>query len=200
MPPDAAEGILRGMYRFRTREAGTDGLRVQLFGSGPILREVLRAQDILAERYQVSSDVWSVTSYKRLRSDALAAERWNMLHPGEPPRTCHLWDRRRGIEGPFVAASDYGRLVAEQIARWVPGDYVTLGTDGFGRSDTREALRRFFEVDAESITVAALSALARRGEKTETGGRIEPRITREAVKRAALELGIDPDKPDPATT
>ncbi len=200
IPPDAAEGILRGMYRFRTREAGTDGLRVQLFGSGPILREVLRAQDILAERYQVSSDVWSVTSYKRLRSDALAAERWNMLHPGEPPRTCHLWDRLRGIEGPFVAASDYVRLVAEQIARWVPGDYVTLGTDGFGRSDTREALRRFFEVDAESITVAALSALARRGEKTETGGRIEPRITREAVKRAALELGIDPDKPDPATT
>jgi len=200
IPPDAAEGILRGMYRFRTREAGTDGLRVQLFGSGPILREVLRAQDILAERYQVSSDVWSVTSYKRLRSDALAAERWNMLHPGEPPRTCHLWERLRGIEGPCVAASDYGRLVAEQIARWVPGDYVTLGTDGFGRSDTREALRRFFEVEAESITVAALSALARRGEKTETGGRIEPRITREAVKRAALELGIDPDKPDPATT
>ncbi|HOW19465.1 MAG TPA: pyruvate dehydrogenase (acetyl-transferring), homodimeric type, partial [Phycisphaerae bacterium] len=122
MPPDAAEGILRGMYRFRTREAGAGGLRVQLFGSGPILREVLRAQDILAERYQVSSDVWSVTSYKQLRSDALAAERWNMLHPGEPPRTCHLWDQLRGIDGPFVAASDYVRLVAEQIARWVPGD------------------------------------------------------------------------------
>jgi pyruvate dehydrogenase E1 component len=199
MPEGAEEGIIKGMYRFRSRDAGSGDVRPQLFGSGPILREVLRAQEILAERFQIPSDVWSVTSYKQLRRDALAAERWNSLHPTEPPRNCHLWASLKGVDGPFVAASDYVRLVAEQIAQWVPGEYVTLGTDGFGRSDTREALRRFFEVDAESITVATLAALARRCEGAGATGRIEPRVTRETVKRAIEELGIEPDRPDPAT-
>ncbi len=197
MPPNAADGIIRGMYRFRTREAGSIGAVPQLFGSGPILREVLRAQEILADRYLVSSDVWSVTSYKQLRADALAAERWNNLHPTEPPRTCHLWESLKGVGGPFIAASDYMRLVPEQVSRWIPGGLDVLGTDGFGRSDNRRALRRFFEVDAESITVATLMALARRRELFGEDACIEPRITRETVTRAMDELGIDPNKVDP---
>ncbi len=199
MPPNAVEGILNGMYKLRSREAGSIGAIPQLFGSGPILREVLRAQEILADRYLISSDVWSVTSYKQLRKEAMAAERWNNLHPTEAPRSCYLWDVLRGAAGPFVAASDYVRLVPEQISRWVPGGLTVLGTDGFGRSETRRALRRFFEVDAESITVATLGALARRCEEAGDACCIEPRITRETVRRAIEELGIDPNKVDPAT-
>ena len=199
MPTGAADGIIQGLYKLRTVEAGSIGAIPQLLGSGPILREVLRAQQILAEKYLISSDVWSVTSYKQLRADAMAAERWNALHPAAPPRTCHLWESFKGQGGPFVAASDYLRLVPEQIARWVPGGLDTLGTDGFGRSDSRRALRRFFEVDAECITIATLSALARRREELGEDACIEPQITRETVRRAIDDLGIDPDKVDPAT-
>ena len=190
MPPGSREGIVRGMYRLRTVEAD-GGCRVQLLGSGPILREVLRAQQILAERYGVASDVWSVTSYKLLRRDALDAERWNMWHPGEPPRSCHLWDMLRGLEGPVVAASDYVRSVPEQIQRWVP-DLIALGTDGFGRSDTREALRRFFEVDAESVVIASLTGLARRG--AQLRGQV---LTAEFLRRTIADLGVDPNKMNP---
>ena len=188
MPPNCLEGIIRGMRRLESRDVDGAPGRVQLLGSGAILRETLRAQAILAERYRVASDVWSVTSYKQLRVEALEVEQWNRLHPAEPPRKSYLEEMFEGVEGPVIAVSDYARLVAEQIARWAPGGMVALGTDGFGRSDTRQALRRFFEVDAESIAVAALKALAESG-----------RVDRALVKRAIVELGIDPEKPNPAT-
>ena len=155
-------------------------------GSGPILRSVLEAQDILAEKYGIASDVWSVTSYKQLRLDALAADRWNALHPSQSPRKSHLHQQFEGVEGPFVSASDYVRLVSEQIAPWAPGQYVALGTDGFGRSESREALRRFFEIDAQSIVYAALHALAK-----------EQKFPKEKLKKVIKELGLDPDKIDP---
>jgi pyruvate dehydrogenase E1 component len=187
MPEGAQEGILKGMYRFRRGPADRK-LKVQLFGSGPILREVLRAQEILETRYGVAADVWSVTSYKQLRSDALSVRRWNMLHPTEAPRQSYVETVLENEEGPFVAASDYMKIVPDQIAPWVPGGLMTLGTDGFGRSDTRPALRRFFEVDAECITLAALSALAEEG-----------KIKSEAVARAIRDLHIDPEKTFPLT-
>ena len=121
---------------------------MQLFGSGPILNEALRAQKILAEQYGVAADVWSVTSYNELRRDALAVERWNRLHPAEPSRTPYIVEALHGAEGPIVAASDYMKVVADQLAPWLPGRLVTLGTDGFGRSDNREYLRKHFEVNA----------------------------------------------------
>jgi pyruvate dehydrogenase E1 component len=191
MPSGSKEGILKGMYRFKKLDAKgsakkENATRVQLFGSGPILREVLRAQDILAKKYGFSSDVWSVTSYKELRREAMATDRWNALHPTSKRRVSYVEKSLSNLEGPFVAASDYMQLVPEQIARWVPGRLVTLGTDGFGRSETREALRRHFEIDAECIVVATLEDLARRGT-----------VKKELVKKAIEELGIDPDKVDP---
>ncbi|HEX5758699.1 MAG TPA: pyruvate dehydrogenase (acetyl-transferring), homodimeric type, partial [Thermoanaerobaculia bacterium] len=159
-PEGADEGILKGLYRFRAAEAAEGRPRVQLFGSGSLLNEALRAQEILAERYGVAADVWSATSYKELRRDALEAERWNFLHPEAAPRRSYLETVLDGVEGPIVAVSDYMRSVPDQIARWLPGRFFALGTDGFGRSDTRAALRRFFEVDAESVAVAALHRLA----------------------------------------
>ena len=188
MPPMAegvAEGVLKGLYGFRRSEL-TDAPRVQVFGSGPILREALRAQELLAGKFGVAADVWSATSYKLLRGEALNAARWNMLHPTEPKRQSYLETVLADVEGPFVAASDYMRMVPDQIAPWVPGVYVTLGTDGFGRSETRPALRRFFEVDAECIALASLYALAREG-----------RLHMEFVESAIKELGIDPEKAYP---
>jgi pyruvate dehydrogenase E1 component len=187
MPAGVEEGIRRGIYRFAAAPAGVDGPRLHLFGSGPILREAIEAQGMLAER-GVASDVWSVTSYTELRRDGLAAERWNTLHPDEPARVPYLTQVLADAPWPIVAASDYMRSVADQVARFVPAGFHSLGTDGFGRSDTRDALRRHFEVDAAAITVAALAALASRGE-------IEPAHVRTAI----AELGIDPEQPDPAT-
>ncbi|RMG12397.1 MAG: pyruvate dehydrogenase (acetyl-transferring), homodimeric type [Planctomycetota bacterium] len=182
MPDGAAEGIVRGMYRLRSGgEGGTE--RATLFGSGTILPEVLRAADILAERYDVLCDVYSVTSYKQLRSEATLAEHHNRHHPEAPPRSCHLWDTLKDARGPFVAATDYVALVPDQIAPWVPGRLWSLGTDGFGRSDTRAALRRHFEVDAESVVVTTLYALAREG-------RCDPKL----VGVAQRDLGLDPEK------
>ncbi len=185
MPEGVAEGILSGLYKFR-RSSLPSPLRAQLFGSGPILREALRAQGILEERYGVSADVWSATSYKQLRSDALNVRRWNMLHPGEEPRRSYIERTLENEEGVFVAASDYMRLVPDQIAPWVPGGLTTLGTDGFGRSDTRPALRRYFEVDAEFIVIAALYALAEQGP-----------LKMADVEKAIRELGVDPEKVHP---
>ncbi len=182
MPEDAEEGILRGLYRYRRSEA-PGKLRAHLLGSGPILREVLRAQEILGEHFGVSADVWSATSYKRLRNEALNARRWNMLHPTAPPRKSFLETMLEREQGPFVAASDYMKIVPDQIAPWVPGGLMTLGTDGFGRSDTRPALRRFFEIDAEMIAVAALFALAEQG-----------KIKKLTVEKAIRTLKIDPEK------
>jgi pyruvate dehydrogenase E1 component len=186
-PEGVEEGILKGMYKVRRGPADRK-LKVQLFGSGPILREAFRAQEILESRYGVAADVWSVTSYKQLRNEALNARRWNMLHPTEEPRQSYLETVLENEEGPFIAATDYMKIVPDQIAPWVPGGMISLGTDGFGRSDTRPALRRFFEVDGESIVVAALYALAEEG-----------RIKSEAVARAIRDLQIDPEKAFPFT-
>ncbi|MBX7075259.1 MAG: pyruvate dehydrogenase (acetyl-transferring), homodimeric type [Pirellulales bacterium] len=187
MPAGSRRGILEGLYRFSSRDAGKKKPRVQLFGSGAILREALRAQELLATKFDVSSDVWSVTSYKQLRTGAEAATRWNWLHPGETPQRSYLEETLAGVEGPFIAASDYVKQVPESIGAWVPGGLRALGTDGFGMSETRSNLRRYFEVDAESITVAALHELALRG-----------KYDMAAVGRAIRELGIDPEQVDAA--
>jgi pyruvate dehydrogenase E1 component len=187
MPEGCEDGIIRGMYKFRTKEVPGAKLKVNLFGSGAILRHVLKAQDLLAEKYGISSNVWSVTSYTQLRRDAHACERWNMLHPGEPRRTSYVEETLKAEKGSlFVAASDYVRALQEQIAQWIPGDYYALGTDGMGRSETREALRRHFEVDAECIALATLYKLGLRGE-------LDTKVAVQAVK----DLGINPEKVDP---
>jgi pyruvate dehydrogenase E1 component len=185
MPSGCEEGILRGLYLVRAavQEARH---RAQLFGSGVILLEALKAQEILAERFEVAADVWSVTSYQQLRNEALAAERWNRLHPGETPRVPYVARALAGAPGPVIAATDYQKLVPDMIARWVPRAFTSLGTDGFGRSDTREALRHHFEVDAAHIVVATLAALA-------SEGQVKPAV----VARAVEEFGIDPDRPEP---
>jgi len=185
MPEGAREGILKGLYRFRRGNAARKH-RAHIFGSGPIMNQALRAQEILGERYDVNVDVWSATSYKLLRNEALAAKRWNMLHPAESPRTSYLENILEHEEGVFVAVSDYMKIVPDQIAPWVPGGLMTLGTDGFGRSDTRPALRRFFEIDAEMTVVATLYALATEGE-----------IRMDVVAQAIRDLKIDPEKPFP---
>ena len=163
MPEGVEEGIIRGIYKFRSREVEGAANRVQLFGSGAIMRCVLQAQDMLAERYNIASDAWSVTSYNELARDAQGVQRWNMLHPGETPRTSFIENALAGHEGPFIAASDYVRTLSEQVAPFVPGDFFALGTDGMGRSESRENLRRHFEVDAECITLATLYRLAKAG-------------------------------------
>jgi pyruvate dehydrogenase E1 component len=185
MPSGAEEGILRGMYRLAPATGPAAWPRVHLFGSGAIVREAERARALLAER-QVAADVWSVTSYGELRREALDVERWNRLHPTEPPRMPYVSRMLAPEPWPIIAASDYMKTVADQIARFVPSTFHPLGTDGFGRSDDRKPLRRFFEVDAESIAVAALSELARAG-----------RVDKNAVARAIRDLGIDPDCPNP---
>jgi pyruvate dehydrogenase E1 component len=186
MPEGVTEGILKGLYRFRPAQVKAKGTRVHLLGSGPILREVLQAQEILAERYGVAADVWSVTSYKELRREALEAERWNRLHPTAEGRKSYVEKVLGQEKGIFIAASDYTKSLPEMITRWVPGGLTPLGTDGFGRSENRPSLRRFFEVDAEFITLAALEQLARRGE-----------IPPERVQKAIKELDLDPEKADP---
>jgi pyruvate dehydrogenase E1 component len=181
MPQGVEHGIVKGLYRFRKGEGR--GLRAHLFGSGAIMRQALRAQEILAERYGVVADVWSAPSYKLLRGEALAARRWNMLHPTATPRKSYLEEILEPEQGVFVAVSDYMKIVPDQIAPWVPGGLFTLGTDGFGRSDTRARLRRFFEVDAESVVIGTLYALALKGQ-----------IPRDTVARAIVDLGVDPEK------
>lgn len=186
--PGVVEGIRKGMYRFSSKDVADSKVaaRPQLFGSGPILRHVVKAQEILAEKYGVSTDVWSVTSYKELRREGLEAERWNLLHPDQPAKTCFVQDVLSKEAGPFIASSDYMRLVPEQIAKWVPGQYMILGTDGFGRSDSRESLRRHFEIDTEHVVYATLVGLLR-------DGKIDGGI----VKQAMSDLKINPEKLNP---
>ena len=186
MPDGVEDGILRGMYLLQV--GGKGKIRVQLMGSGTILREVLFAAQLLRDDFGMPTDVWSVTSFNELRRDALATERWNQLHPEEEPRTSYVEQALAKRPGPYVAATDYMKIVPDQIQRWVPGQYVTLGTDGFGRSDGRNALRKFFEVDRHYITVAALKALADDGV-----------LDQKTVVQAIKKYRIDPQKPDPVT-
>jgi len=186
IPEGAEEGILRGMYLLRGSEA--DGPRVRLLGSGTILREAVAAADLLETEFGVAADVWSVTSFTELRRDGLEVERWNMLHPVSDARRAYVTERLAEPEGPVIASTDYIRAYADQIRQWVPGRYRVLGTDGYGRSDTRRALRRFFEVDRHYITVAALKELADLGS-------IDPARVQEAIER----FQIDPEAPMPTT-
>jgi len=186
MPAGVKDGILKGMYKFRASENKKSKLRAQLFGSGAILREALQAQEILREKYGVSADVWSVTSYKALYTDGIDAERWNLLHSGENPRVPYVSQCLADSDGVLVAASDYLKALPNLISRWTPRRLASLGTDGFGRSESRAALRDFFEVDARFIALATLYELFREG-------KIESAIVQKAVK----ELEINPDKPNP---
>ncbi len=179
------EGILRGIYKYRAAANGP--AQAQLFGSGPILNEALRAQQILAERYQVATDVWSVPSYNELRREGLEVDRWNRLHPAEAPRSPYIANVMAGQPGPIIASSDYMKSVPDQLSPWLGARLHTLGTDGFGRSDNREYLRRFFEISAEAIAQATLSALAREGV-----------IDAQRANAAIAELGFDAEKRDPA--
>ena len=186
LPPQAQAGILKGMYLLR--EGGKGKVRVNLFGSGTILREVIEAAVLLEKEYGVPADVFSVTSFSELRREALDAERWSLLHPSEKPRKPYVQQLLAGRNGPFVAATDYMRIVPDQIRQWVPGRYQVLGTDGYGRSDSRAALRGFFEVDRRYVVVAALKSLADEG-----------KLDVATVKSAIERFGIDPDKPNPVT-
>jgi pyruvate dehydrogenase E1 component len=186
MPGDVSDGILKGLYKLRPGTAKGKQPKVHLFGSGPILLHALKAQELLGEHFGVNADVWSATSYRELRRDALEVERWNMLHPEKQPRKSYLQEVLGREDGVFVAASDYMRQVPEMIGRWVPGGLFALGTDGFGRSETRDALRRHFEIDAECITVAALWQLAQRGT-----------IKLAVVQQAIQKFGINPEKVSP---
>ncbi|MBI5086319.1 MAG: pyruvate dehydrogenase (acetyl-transferring), homodimeric type, partial [Acidobacteria bacterium] len=187
LPPGegVAEGIVRGIYRVSASENGP--AKAQLWGSASMLNEALRAQKILWDRFQVPADVWSVTSYNELRRDALSAERWSRLHPAEPSRKPYIQQVMEPTQGPIIAASDHVKVLADQLAPWLAGRLTALGTDGFGRSESRPYLRRFFEVDAESIAAAALSQLAR-------WGQFEPARARQAL----YDLGIDPEKKEAA--
>lgn len=187
MPQGVEQGILKGLYSFTTMTPkGKAKAKTTLLGSGTILREVIAAAEKLANDYGIECEVMSAPSWNELRREALECERWNLLHPGETPRVPYVASTLAGRSGPFVAASDYVRTVPDQIRQWVPGRYVVLGTDGYGRSDAREALRHHFEVDHRFIVLATLRALADEG-----------RLSIEVVEQAIKALGIDPSKPDP---
>jgi pyruvate dehydrogenase E1 component len=189
MPKGVEEGILKGMYKVRAATNKKAKLRAQLLGSGAILNEALHAQEILEKNYGVAADVWSVTSYKGLYTDAIETERWNRLHPDETPRVPYVAQCLAEEQGVFVAASDYLKVLPAMISKWVPRRIATLGTDGFGRSEGRESLREFFEVDARFITVATLHELAQDGLVGEA-----------TVQNAIKDLAINPDKPNPVTS
>ena len=186
MPDGVEEGILKGMYKFKPSAKKRARFKAHLFGSGAIINSALKAQSLLEEKYQVSADVWSITSYKALHRDALDAERWNRMHPGEKPRLSYIEQCLARERGVYVMASDYVKALPESIARWFPNPPVSLGTDGFGRSETREALRDHFEVDYRFIALGALSALAREGQ-----------IECDVVVQAMQDLEIDPAKTNP---
>jgi pyruvate dehydrogenase E1 component len=188
MPEGVGEGIVKGMYRFQAASKAQAKLRAQLLGSGAILTEVIKAQDILESRYDIGADVWSVTSYSELYRDGHACERWNVLHPAEAPRVPWVEACLKNAPGVFVAASDYVKALPDSIDRWLPRRLVTLGTDGFGRSENRASLRDFFEVDARYVVVSTLAALAREG-----------LIETSVVQGAISDYSIDPEKANPAT-
>ncbi len=186
MPAGVEDGIKKGMYLLHV--GGQGKIRVQLMGSGTILREVIAAAVLLEKDFGIPADIWSVTSFNELRREALEVERWNQLHPEAKPRKCYVEHCLGGRKGPYVAATDYMKIVPDQIQRWVPGRFVSLGTDGYGRSDGRDALRQHFEVDERYIAVSALKALA-------DDGALDQKTVSQAIKK----YGIDPDRPDPVT-
>jgi pyruvate dehydrogenase E1 component len=188
MPEGVRDGILKGMYRFRAAADKKSKLRAQLFGSGAILNEVLRAQEILAEKYGVAADVWSVTSYKALYRDGIDVERWNRLHPAEKPRVPYVTQQLADAPGVLVAASDYLKTLPNMIAKWMPRPLASLGTDGFGRSEGRADLRDFFEVDSRFVVLATLCELR-------DAGKIDGKV----VEQAIADLHINPAKPNPVT-
>ena len=192
MPEGAEEGIIKGLYKFRDG-AKKAKHRVQLMGCGSILREVIAAAELLQQDWGVTADIWSAPSFNELTRDGQSCERWNMLHPDQPPRQSWVETCLAGSEGPVIASTDYMRLFAEQIRRFVPGDYHVLGTDGFGRSDSREALRRHFEVDRHYVTVAALKALA----DQQKSSKAKDRISAQTVLDAIRKYNIDVDKTNP---
>jgi pyruvate dehydrogenase E1 component len=187
MPEGAEAGIVKGLYLLKEGAKGS-GARVQLMGSGTILREVIAAAELLRQDFGVDADIWSATSFNELRRDGMSAERWNLLHPGKPRRKSYIETALEGHEGPVVAATDYMRNYAEQVRAHVPRTYAVLGTDGFGRSDYRAKLRKFFEVNRYYVAVAALKALADDGD-----------ITSDTVKQAIAKYGLDTERPDPWT-
>jgi pyruvate dehydrogenase E1 component len=186
MPEGSREGILKGMYRLRPASNPKAKLKAQLFGSGAILNEVLAAQPLL-EKYNVAADVWSVTSYQELYRDGHACDRWNMLHPGETPRESYIAQCLKDAPGVLVAASDYLKVLPDSIDQWMPRRMRSLGTDGFGRSEDRQRLRDFFEVDARFVVLATLAELAKDGQ-----------LDRKVVAQAIKDLDINPDKANPA--
>jgi pyruvate dehydrogenase E1 component len=192
------QGILRGLYEYAPAPApGTNGNgdhpQAQILGSGVAVRAALQAQQLLADDWGVSASVWSATSWTELRRDAMAAEEWNLLHPDAEQRVPYVTQLLDGRPGPVVAVSDWIRAVPDQIARWVPATWTSLGTDGFGFSDTRAAARRFFNVDAESVTVAVLSQLAKRGE-------VKPDVLTKAIEKYKLDLPVSEALRDPQAT
>ncbi len=186
MPEGCEEGIVKGIYKFRSREVDGAKHRVQLYGSGAIMNCVLKAQEMLAEQYGIASDVWSVTSYNQLARDAQDCSRWNMLHPTATPKKSYIETVMEGHEGPVIAASDYVKAHTEQVSSFLPGGMLALGTDGMGRSEMRPALRRHFEVDAECITIATLYQLSQQGQ-----------LPAKDVEAAIKDLGVDPEKINP---
>ncbi|MGE3520452.1 MAG: pyruvate dehydrogenase (acetyl-transferring), homodimeric type, partial [Vicinamibacterales bacterium] len=187
MPDGAAEGILKGLYKFKATSLPKAKARAQLFGSGAILPEVIKAQELLESKYGIGADVWSVTSYGELYREGHACERWNMLHPGETPRVPYVTQCLKDAPGVFVAASDYVKALPDSIDRWLPRPLVALGTDGFGRSEGRASLREFFEVDYRYVILATLTALAR-----------EKKIDSAVAQQALKDHGINPEKVNPA--
>jgi len=188
MPGDVKDGIFCGMYPFRKASNSRAKLRAQLFGSGATLNEALRAQEILETKYGVAADVWSVTSYKELYNDGMETERWNRLHPGDKPRVPYVTQCLADAPGVLVAATDYLKVLPSMVSKWMPRRLAALGTDGFGRSDGRAALRDFFGVDSRFITLAALHELL-----------VDGKIERSVVDKAIKELGINTEKPNPIT-
>jgi pyruvate dehydrogenase E1 component len=189
MPAGVKDGILKGLYKFRASANKKSKLKAQLLGSGAILNEALRAQEILEQKFGVAADVWSVTSYKELYVDAIEAERWNRLNANEKPRIPYVSQCLADAPGVLVAASDYLKTLPNMISKWMPRRLASLGTDGFGRSEGRTSLRDFFEVDAKFIALATLHELS-----------LDGKIDAKTVAKAAEELGIAKNKPDPVVS
>jgi pyruvate dehydrogenase E1 component len=189
MPEGVKDGILKGMYRFKKSELDPNAAKIHLMGSGAILREAIKAQQLLEEKYHIPTEVWSVTSYKELYFDAMQVDSWNRLHPGEEPKKPYIQQCLAGLKGVFIAALDYMKTLPYSVGQWIPGRFTALGTDGFGRSEDRTALRDFFEVDARHITLAALYNLAQ-----------EHEFDIAEVNQALKDLEIKPDKAQPFLT
>lgn len=185
MPEGVEQGIVRGLYRYREAD-GEHAHRAQILTSGPMMLQALEAQRLLAEQHDVAADVWSAPGWKQLREDALECERWNRLHPVDTPRTPYVTEQLQPTEGPVIAVTDFVKALPDGLARFVPQPFITLGTDGYGYSDVRTALRRHFEVDAAHIVVAVLDGLAQQGE-----------LKGEVVDEAIRHYEIDAEAPDP---